>query len=63
MRDTDWKWARVGFGRKFRRLPQFPRQKKKKEKYFTLGSWQWKWREAKRLKRWKGLVMYKEEQR
>lgn len=38
-------------------------QAKKKEKYFTLGSWQWKWREAKRLKRWKGLVMYKEEQR
>lgn len=36
---------------------------KKKGKYFTLGSWQWKWREAKRLKRWKGLVMYKEEQR
>lgn len=32
MRDTDWKWARVGFGRKFRRLPQFPQAIKKKRK-------------------------------
>lgn len=33
MRDTDWKWARVGFGRKFGKLPQFPREKKRKVLY------------------------------
>ena len=52
-----------GIREKIQEAASVSQAKKKKEKYFTLGSWQWKRREAKRLKRWKGLVMYKEEQR